>query len=129
MKIRTGYVSNSSSSSFCIVGYKHCNTNNIDKYDFDFDKNQYVMMGMDLSEGMDVVILNESIVQYLKSHTIEYDYDIIQTIAYERCSDNNNFMHEIPEIILKPQIYFGTVSDAYTRTLKEFKNRYSIIPF
>lgn len=129
MKIRNGYVSNSSSSSFCIIGYKVCNTNTAHDYNFDLENNQYLMIGRELCEGIDIIDLNKAMIKHLKDECLEHEYEIIQVLSFSVDSDYANEVEQIPEIILKPKVIFGTRSDNYTRTVAEFKHRYETMPF
>ena len=61
MKIRTGFVSNSSSSSFCLVG-KYININEINKND------KVYLLGKSLYEGQDVPLLTDEMKNFILKH-------------------------------------------------------------
>lgn len=129
MKIRTNYVSNSSSSSFCVVGYKICSTSYMHDIVFDSEKYNYIMLGKYLNEGIDFVLLDDEMIKYLQNDSLEDDYDVIQVLSYSFGDDYYNEMKQVPDIIMKSQVFFGTKDDDSTTNINQFKQRYSILPF
>lgn len=59
MKTRQGFVSNSSSSSFLIIGINRGDFSTIDKIKFEKYKT-YAMVGTDLEEGLDLLLFDMS---------------------------------------------------------------------
>lgn len=66
MKVRLNYVSNSSSSSFVVLGVVEGYLK--DEPLLDFINNEYMMIGDWLSEGVDVIDVNANTYPWLKEH-------------------------------------------------------------
>ncbi|NPV13109.1 MAG: hypothetical protein HPY57_15185 [Ignavibacteria bacterium] len=78
MKIRSGFVSNSSSSSFLLVGTK------VDIKDIKNLNNHYVVVGPTLGEGLDVFDLDDYEKLYVVSKYPDYfDIYLIEDFKYE----------------------------------------------
>ena len=89
MKIRTNYVSNSSSSSFILIGKKICKLNESSK-DIKLDRNKtYVAIGKFLNEGYDVAEFNQEMFDYVIAHIDSSNYqDFYSNTLYESISSN-----------------------------------------
>lgn len=73
MKIRSGYVSNSSSSSFVVIGKDTGNiySNNLQ---LDFENKQYVMLGKELSDGTDYIELTPELFEWINRRKFDLDW-------------------------------------------------------
>jgi len=60
--MRLSFVTNSSSSSFIVVG------KGVNLDDIDLSNGEYLFMGKQLSDGLDIVNIDSDILNYLKSH-------------------------------------------------------------
>ena len=127
MKIRSGFVSNSSSSSFAIAGIYIGNFNNIDKIIFDNTKT-YIMLGNYLEEGKDIIYLNEKLIKFFidnKDNINVEDGDIylLLDIAYD-----DEFELNIAELITagytKIKIINGTADQNSSRSIEDIKRNY-----
>lgn len=127
MKIRSGFVSNSSSSSFAIAGIYIGNFNNIDKIIFDKTKT-YIMLGNYLEEGKDIIYLNEKLIKFFidnKDNINVEDGDIylLLDIAYD-----DEFELNIAELITagytKIKIINGTADQNSSGSIEDIKRNY-----
>lgn len=127
MKIRSGFVSNSSSSSFAIAGIYIGNFNNIDKIIFDNTKT-YIMLGNYLEEGKDIIYLNEKLIKFFidnKDNINVEDGDIylLLDIAYD-----DEFELNIADLITagytKIKIINGTADQNSSESIEDIKRNY-----
>ncbi len=78
MKTRAYYVSNSSSSSFVIIGRK---IGNLFHEDVKLEKGrQYYVIGTCFEDGYDVISLNDEMAEWLKEHYSKNDRERIREI-------------------------------------------------
>lgn len=78
MKLRMGFVSNSSSSSFVFIGKKIGILDEAPRIDFTKPKVTYIMLGTSLSEGDDIIDLNDDLYNWF----VEHKDDIINNVDY-----------------------------------------------
>ena len=86
MKIRNGFVSNSSSSSFVLVGKSIGNILDDVRFfeEMDFESKEYVCFGGDLFEAQDVMELNKEMCEFIINNTEHFkNYDYFSGEVYE----------------------------------------------
>ena len=126
MKIRTGYVSNSSSSSFVLFGYKVKDNLHPDI--------KHMAIGQYLCEGLDVFELSPEMIELVNAGQVSNDLRIYSSISYI-VGDEDYGLANIPKddryllgsrIISDPylEVIFGKRDNWCTTELKEFKERY-----
>lgn len=133
MKIRWCYVSNSSSSSFVVFGYR---IGNIYKKNLilDFDNKKYIMIGHDLYNGEDIINLNKTNFNWFRKQINESDIDcgdgtIIEVIKSRNVNNFYDFRMpkeyvENPKNFVKAKLFNFERNEEYSRTLKDIKERY-----
>lgn len=119
----------SNSLVYCIIGYEVCNISNAYEYAFDLINYDYVMIGKDLDYGVDIIKLDKEIINFIKLNSFVNNYKIIQVIKATYASEINNMMYNVPDVLLKPQIYFGLKDANCTTNDYIFEQRYETIPF
>ena len=130
MKIRNGFVSNSSSSSFCLVGIRVGNVKDIDKIAF-LSGQKYVMIGNYLYDGIDLIELNESFIEWFSQNKDDSDfsiedgniYDVIK-ISYYEGEMEFNLAEAYNRGYNNVVIVSGTCDENSTRNASEAENRY-----
>lgn len=121
MKLRLGFVSNSSSSSCVLIGRRIGNPF-VERFKLEAGK-EYVMLGGYLADGVDVIAADQKLVDYLYgkneanwdscSYVIEV-YDMLWR-AYDT---------PLPETCPGASVWGLEVDDHGTENLEEFKERY-----
>ena len=122
-------MNNNNNFVYCIIGYEVCDINNAYKYNFDLMKYDYVMIGKNLDYGVDIIKLNKEIINFIKINSFLNNYKIIQIIKEAYDHKINNMMYNVPDVLLKPQIYFGIKDINCTTNHYVFEQRYETIPF
>lgn len=125
MKIRMSYVSNSSSSSYCIIGKEICHMGDIISYLDKIEKNKkYVIMGIDGNEGEQLINLKgKEVLEIFKNRRIKDEFyycDLVEKIVEGYDGDKI----EVPNITLNAECFYGTC-DNYEPKRDEFISEYT----
>lgn len=124
MKIRTSYVSNSSSSSFVVIGRRVCSLNDLkDPLSpwLDFEHNNYVMLGNYLDEGVDYIRLNKELYAWIKEHAAEISMDDGDLIEEVECGED---YVKIPAGVEGCKAWHFDIDCHSSESIEDLKDRY-----
>ena len=122
MKVRTSFVSNSSSSSFVVVGRT---VGNVFAGDVNLEQGKkYVMIGRQLRDGVDLVMLNNRLLKWFRENAGacegEFDGDVIETEYME----SEAFGDPLPAIPEGNRIWVVEADQNCTHDVESAKARY-----
>lgn len=126
MKIRNNYVSNSSSSSFILIGIESGNI--FENLTLDFDNKNYVMIGKYFfnDEADDFIELTEEMFNWLNDR--KYDIDtgngtIIEVIKSGKNAWSSDCM-KIPDNLKNATVYLINASDRSSSSVEDLEKNY-----
>jgi len=128
MKIRSGYVSNSSSSSFVLVGRVLGGFDEIKSLDFSGDK-KYVILGKYLCDGQDIIELNETLYNQICVNAIHFgdEYNNIgKVVEVFQTFDQSSFkVSELKKDLPEEALFIFTEKDYHScNDIKSILQRY-----
>ena len=126
MKVRKSFISNSSSSSFVLIGNE---VGNLWHDEIQFDKNKrYFMFGAYLSDGYDLICLNAKLAEWFKEHHEKNDCKLINEIngtviecVWYGCESQGE---ALPAIEAGTKIWAETMDDHSTYNVGTAKGNY-----
>lgn len=126
MKIRTGYVSNSSSSSFIVIGRDVGNIFS-NSLNLDFKNKEYAMFGKELwGEGTDFIHLTSELFEWIKDRRYNIDFyngDIIEIIKSGENSWSSECI-EIPDNITDAKAYCIIANQHSSSSIEDLERNY-----
>ena len=124
MKIRSGYISNSSSSSFLIIGNEVGDIFDEPKKEINFKKDYYVFVGKnDFDSGTDLVELNQEKYDWLYEHRWNIK-DIGAGTIIKVIELQENDCIKIPNNVKNAKVWNINVNHHSSETIEDLERKY-----
>lgn len=120
MKLRVGYISNSSSASFVLLGREVGNIYDNDLV-LDFKHKTYVIFGKFLYEGIDYIRLNKEIFDWLNKH--KYEIKLNDGLIIEELDIDEDCI-KIPDGITDAKVWNIKIDQSSSESIHDLQLNY-----